>query len=265
MQMATLHVRNVPDELYELLRDRAAANGRSIGAETVQLLEERLALAGPGRPPRRLPVPGRRHGGTGTFLRFTLEARDVVVEAQERARSLGHDHVGTEHLLLGILTRAEGMPLAQSLRALGVTLARVEEKIERAPVRGEVAESGQIPFAREAKQALELALRESLKLRDDTIAPAHVLLGILGQETGRGAQILGELQPDASRLRRCATAARSAENVSSLMFPLRPRASFRVVPLEGDAESWEAELNAAAAQGYELLEIVDGRAILRRP
>lgn len=263
--MATLHVRNVPDELYELLRDRAAGNGRSIGAETVQLLEERLALAGPGRPPRRFPLPGRRQGGTGLFTRFTPEAREVVVEAQTRARSLGHDRVGTEHLLLGVLARGEGTPLVEGLGALGVTLAHVDEKVERSPGRGDAEQPGQIPFEPEAKQALELALREALKLRDDAIAPGHLLLGILGQETSRGAQILGELQADASKLRRCAVAGRNPEPGSSFMFPARPRASFRVVPLEGDAESWEAELNAAAAQGYELLEIVDGRAILRRP
>lgn len=134
--MATLHVRNVPDELYELLRERATANDRSIGAETVQLLEERLALAGAGRPPRRFPVPGRRRGGTGPFTRFTEEAREVVVDAEERARSLGHEHVGTDHLLLGVLGRGEGTPLVAGLQALGVTLARVEEEVERSPGHG---------------------------------------------------------------------------------------------------------------------------------
>jgi len=263
--MATLHVRNVPDEVYELLRERAAVNGRSIGAETVQLLEERLGLAGPARPPRRAAVPGRRQGHTGLFTRFTPEARDVVVDAQERARALGHDHVGSEHLLLGLLGRGQGTALLQGLAALGVTLEQVEEKIGRSPGRGDAPQPGQIPFEPAAKQALELALREALKLRDDAIAPGHVLLGILEQRSGRGAQILGQLQPDAGKLRRCAVAGRSPEPGPSFIFPLRPRASFRVVPLEGDAESWEAELNAAAAQGYELLEIVDGRAILRRP
>jgi ATP-dependent Clp protease ATP-binding subunit ClpC len=262
--MATLHVRNVPDELYELLRERAAANDRSIGAETVQLLQERLELAGAPRPPRRLPVPGRRRGGTGLFTRFTEEAREVVVDAEERARSLGHDHVGTEHLLLGVLGRGAGTPLVAGLQALGVTRAGVEEKVERSPGQGDAQPQGQIPFEPAAKQALELALREALKLRDDAIAPGHLLLGVLRQKTGRGAQILGELQPDASKLRRCAAAGRNPEPGASFMFPMRPRASFRVVPLEGDAQNWEAELNAAAAQGYDLLEIVDGRAILRR-
>ena len=264
--MATLHVRNVPDELYELLRVRATANDRSIGAETVQLLQERLAVAGASRSPRRLPVSGRRRGGgTGLFTRFTEEAREVVVDAQERARSLGHDHVGTEHLLLGVLGRGEGTPLVVGLQALGVTLAGVEAEVEPSPGHGEAQPQGQIPFEPAAKQALELALREALKLRDDAIAPGHLLLGVLGQKTGRGAQILAKLQPDASKLRRCAAFGRNPEQGASFMFPMRPRASFRVVPLEGDAESWEAELNAAAAQGYDLLEIADGRAILRRP
>src|SRR5919108_3371875 len=103
--MATLHVRNVPDDLYELLRERAAGNDRSIGAETCQLLYERLIVGG-GRP-RPFAIPGRRRrpaGPPGPFTRFTTEARAAVVAAQAEARALGHDHVGTEHLLLGVLT-----------------------------------------------------------------------------------------------------------------------------------------------------------------
>src|SRR5207245_3211089 len=98
--MATLHVRNVPDQLYELLRERASANDRSIGAETVQLLQERLELAGAPRPPRRLPVPGRRRGGTGLFTRFTEEAREVVVDAVGRARSIGDGYVGSVTMMI---------------------------------------------------------------------------------------------------------------------------------------------------------------------
>src|SRR5207245_8596015 len=133
---ATCHVGNVPDALIGLVPGRAAATDRSIGAETVELLEERRELAGARRPPRRLPVPGRRRGGTGLFTRFTEEAREVVVDAEERARSLGHDHVGTEHLLLGVLGRGAGTPLVAGLQALGVTLAGVEEKVERSPGQG---------------------------------------------------------------------------------------------------------------------------------
>src|SRR5581483_5703623 len=126
--MATLHVRNVPDELYELLRERAAANGRSIGAETCQLLFERLVAAA-GRP-RAFPLPGLRRrpvGEPGPFTRFTTEARQAIVVAQQEARALHHGHVGTDHLLLALLD-------PQSARELRARLSP-----------GEVAIEGQIP------------------------------------------------------------------------------------------------------------------------
>jgi ATP-dependent Clp protease ATP-binding subunit ClpA len=261
--MATLHVRNVPDELYELLRERAAGNDRSIGAETVQLLHERLALTGYGRALQSVPSPGRRRGGgSGPFARFTPEARAVVVEAQERARALGHDHIGTEHMLLAVLARPNTF-LGECLGELGLTLERVEQELERSPGgRGDAEPHGKIPFQPAAKQALELALREALKLHDGAIAPSHVLLGIQGQETGRGAEILRAVEPDSSRLRACILSARGRSGAFSMRDA--PNPSFRVVLLDGDAEAWEEQLNAAAALGYDLLEIVDRRAILRR-
>ncbi|HEY2073500.1 MAG TPA: Clp protease N-terminal domain-containing protein, partial [Gaiellaceae bacterium] len=146
--MATLHVRNVPDELYELLRERAAANGRSIGAETCQLLYERLVAAA-GRP-RPFPLPGMRRrpvGPPGPFTRFTGEARQAVVVAQEEARALGHDHVGTEHLRLGVLAQTNPAA-AKKLR------------VKMTP--GDAEATGQIPFTPEAKRALELGLRAAL-------------------------------------------------------------------------------------------------------
>ncbi|MGI0128669.1 MAG: FitA-like ribbon-helix-helix domain-containing protein, partial [Thermoplasmata archaeon] len=135
--MATLHVRNVPDELYELLRERAAANGRSIGAETCQLIYERLVAAA-GRP-RPFPLPGLRRrpvGRPGPFTRFTAEARQAIVVAQQEARALRHDHVGTDHLLLGVLDAKN----ARDVRA-GMTP-------------GDADVEGQIPFTPEAKRAL---------------------------------------------------------------------------------------------------------------
>jgi hypothetical protein len=211
--MATLHVRNVPDELYELLRERAVANGRSIGAETCQLLYERLVAAA-GRP-RSFPVPGLRRrpiGSPGIFTRFTTEARRAVVVAQEEARALRHDHVGTDHLLLGVLD-------PQGANEVRGRMTPGDADIE-----------GQIPFTPDAKRALELALRAALAEGAPLIEPRHLLGAIKG----------GDVPPAAAD------------------------PDVRVVPLEGDAETWEKQLNEIAGLGYELVQIVDRRAIFRR-
>ena len=226
--MATLHVRNVPDDLYELLRERAAENDRSIGAETVQLLQEHLGA-------QQSRFGGRRRpGGQGPFFtRFTPVARAAVVFAQEEARGLGHDHVGTEHLLLGVLTQAP--------KVADLSPEDVRAQLDR----GDAQPTGQIPFTPEAKKALELALRAALSHGDAAIEPRHLLVGISSTDS-RGCEILRSAKID---------------------FPLLQAALdpvFRVVLLEGDAESWEKQLNDAAALGYELVEIVDRRAILRR-
>ena len=211
--MATLHVRNVPDELYELLRDRAAANGRSIGAETCQLLYERLVAAA-GRP-RPFSLPGMRRrpvGSPGVFTRFSDEARQAIVAARQEARALRHDHVGTDHLLLGVLDPHS----AREVRA-GMTP-------------GDTDVEGQIPFTPEAKRALELALRAALADGAPLIEPHHLL-----------AAITGAVPP-----------------------PPPPDPSVRVVLLEGGADDWEEQLNEIAGLGYELVQVVDRRAIFRR-
>ncbi len=259
LRMATLHVRNVPDELYELLRACAAANDRSIGAETVQLLQERLALVRWRGATRRLPLLGHRRRGRGLSTRFTAPARRAVVAAQDQARELGHDHVGTDHLLLGILLQ-ESTEVAGALRDHGLTAARAREEVVRGRGRGEAAPAGQIPFEPGAKQALELALRCALTLGDEAIGPAHLAVGILNQERDRGAEILRGVEADPEVLRGILLdSPRAPEVFSSVQEPV-----FRVVALEGDADAWERQLNEAASLGYDLVEVVDGRAILRR-
>src|SRR5579864_730290 len=146
--MATLHVRNIPDDLYELLRERAAENDRSIGAETVQLLQEHLMATTTARTLRRLR---RRQGGQGPFLyRFAPAARAAIRTAQEEARGLGHDHIGTEHLLLGVLAEEPGL----------VDVSPVDVRAQLEP--GTAQPTGHIPFTPDAKKALELALRAAL-------------------------------------------------------------------------------------------------------
>lgn len=258
--MATLHVRNVPEELYEQLRARAEANGRSIGAEAVVLL-----AGGLGEQPRRV-FPGRRRTtGTGLFSRFTDRGRGVVVAAQEAARELGHDHVGTAHMLLGLVRVEEGIA-ASALQQLGIGEDLVRAELEaRLPATAEPA--GQIPFDPGAKKALELALRESLALGQDYIGTEHVLLGILREGASLGAEILRSVEPDPERVRTVVLAmipgTQQPQVVLEPRAPVR-RSSFRIVELEGDAADWERQLNDAAAEGFELVQLVERRAVLRR-
>src|SRR5690242_19155203 len=125
------------------------------------------------------------------FERFTDQARRVVVQAQEEARMLGHDYIGTEHILLGLLGEPEGQA-AQVLSSLGVSLdldAAREQVVEIAgPGAGQL--SGHVPFTPRTKKVLELSLREAQRLGHDHIGTEHILLGLVREGEGVGAQIL---------------------------------------------------------------------------
>jgi ATP-dependent Clp protease ATP-binding subunit ClpC len=121
------------------------------------------------------------------FERFTDEARRAVVSAQEEARSLGHDYIGTEHLLLGLLHDGQG-PAAAALDALHVTSAAVRGRVEQIVGRGPRVTADRIPFTPRAKKVLELSLRESLQLGDDHIGSEHLLLGLIRE--GEGVAVL---------------------------------------------------------------------------
>lgn len=108
------------------------------------------------------------------FERFTERARQVVVLAQEEARTLKHNYIGTEHILLGLLCEEEGHA-AQALKSLGITTEQVREQVDSR----EYDASGQIPFTPQAKKILELALREALRLDHNYIGTEHILLGLL--------------------------------------------------------------------------------------
>jgi len=125
------------------------------------------------------------------FERFTDQARRVVVQAQEEARLLGHNYIGTEHILLGLLSEHEG-PAAQVLSSLGVSLdldAAREQVVEIAGA-GTGQQSGHVPFTPRTKKVLELSLREAQRLGDDHIGTEHILLGLVREGEGVGAQIL---------------------------------------------------------------------------
>jgi hypothetical protein len=134
------------------------------------------------------------------FERFTERARQVVVLAQEEARALKHNYIGTEHILLGLLREQEGLA-ARVLESLDITLEEVRAQVERIIGRGHEVTTGQIPFTPRAKKVLELALREGLSLGHNYIGTEHVLLGIARANEGVAARILLDFGVDAERIR----------------------------------------------------------------
>ncbi len=134
------------------------------------------------------------------FERFTERARQVVVLAQEEARRLSHNYIGTEHILLGLLREEEGLA-ARVLESLDVTIERVRTEIRRLVGSGEEVTSGQIPFTPRAKKVLEIALREALSLGHNYIGTEHILLGLVREDEGVAARILLSFDLDAERIR----------------------------------------------------------------
>jgi ATP-dependent Clp protease ATP-binding subunit ClpA len=126
------------------------------------------------------------------FERFTDASRRVVVLAQEEARMLGHGHIGTEHLLLGLLNEQSGIP-AKVLESAGVTLDAARVQVAEIAGPGSKPPRGHIPFTPRAKRVLELSLREALELRQSNIRPEHVLLGLIRERNGVGAQVIERL------------------------------------------------------------------------
>src|SRR5712675_790774 len=134
------------------------------------------------------------------FEKFTERARQVIVLAQEEARMLNHDYIGTEHLLLGLIHEGEGVA-ARALESLGVSLEAVRAQVEEIIGQGQQALSGHIPFTPRAKKVLELSLRESRQLGHDYIGTEHLLLGLLREGEGVAAQVLVKLGADLNRVR----------------------------------------------------------------
>jgi ATP-dependent Clp protease ATP-binding subunit ClpC len=123
------------------------------------------------------------------FERFTDRARRVIVLAQEEARGLDHDYIGTEHFLLGLIGEREGLA-AQTLAMFDLTVERVRAAVDARIGRGSQPVKGHIPFTPRAKKVLELSLRQAMKLGHDYIGTEHVLLGLLDEGEGVAAQIL---------------------------------------------------------------------------
>ncbi|MCD6728063.1 MAG: ATP-dependent Clp protease ATP-binding subunit [Solirubrobacteraceae bacterium] len=134
------------------------------------------------------------------FERFTERARQVVVLAQEEARTLKHNYIGTEHILLGLLREEEGLA-ARVLESLDITVERVRAQVVRIVGSGEEVTSGQIPFTPRAKKVLELALREALSLGHNYIGTEHILLGLVRENEGVAARILLDFDADSEKIR----------------------------------------------------------------
>jgi ATP-dependent Clp protease ATP-binding subunit ClpC len=134
------------------------------------------------------------------FERFTDRARRVVVLAQEEARMLDHNYTGTEHILLGLISEGDGVA-ARVIRSLGLTLEAARDQVEQIIGRGEELPSGHIPFTPRAKKVLELSLREALALKKSYIGTEHILLGLVREGDGVGAQILERVAAPSSVIR----------------------------------------------------------------
>jgi ATP-dependent Clp protease ATP-binding subunit ClpC len=134
------------------------------------------------------------------FERFSDEARRTVVLAQEEAKRLNHNYIGTEHILLGLLRDGENVA-AKTLQALGITLEAVRQQVEEIIGRGNNDPSGHIPFTPRAKRVLELSLREAISFHNEYIGPEHILLGLLREGEGVAAQVLVRLGANLNRVR----------------------------------------------------------------
>ena len=161
------------------------------------------------------------------FERFTDRARRVVILAQEEARLLNHNYIGTEHILLGLIHEHEGVA-AKALESLDISLESVRAQVEEIIGRGGITPSGHIPFTPRAKKVLELSLRESLQLGHNYIGTEHILLGLLREGEGVAAQVLLKLGADLDRVR---------EQVVQLLVA------------QGDASSSASEGEAVPAMG----------------
>ena len=134
------------------------------------------------------------------FERFTERARQVVVLAQEEARMLSHNYIGTEHILLGLLREGHGVG-ARALESLGISVEAARQQILEMIGRGEQAPSGHIPFTPRAKKVLELSLSEAMQLGHNYIGTEHILLGLIREGDGVAAQVLVNLGADLNRTR----------------------------------------------------------------
>ncbi len=197
------------------------------------------------------------------FERFTDRARNVVVLAQDEARLLNHNYIGTEHILLGLIHEGEGVA-AKALDLLGISLEAVRQQVEEIIGRGQQAPSGHIPFTPRAKKVLELSLREALQLGHNYIGTEHILLGLIREGKGVAAQVLVKLGGNLDRVRQQVIALEQ-ENPTTEELP--PAARRRTVRTQASAaaeafahtERENADLAAKLDEILSRLDSISGR------
>lgn len=186
------------------------------------------------------------------FERFTERSRQVMVLAQEEARTLSHDYIGTEHLLLGLLREEEGLA-ARVLDNLGIAVERTRAQIVRIVGPGEGARRDQIPFTPRAKKVCDLAVREALALGHNYIGTEHLLLGLVRESEGVAARILLDFDADSEKIRneviRLLVGQRQPAGPSPLVLPALSREAIEwLVDAAGDMpHSHEASFEVYAA------------------
>jgi ATP-dependent Clp protease ATP-binding subunit ClpA len=186
------------------------------------------------------------------FERFTNSSRRAIVMAQEEARLLNHNYIGTEHILLGLLAERE-CTAARSLALLNVTLQAARDQVREIIGEGQQETRGHIPFTPRAKKVLELSLREALSLHSDTIGTEHLLLGLITEGDGVGAQILERLGAPAETVR---------ETVLLEVAGAEPDPLSAEVPIEASVSRWPGTTQTrieALNEVRDLLRSVDRR------
>jgi ATP-dependent Clp protease ATP-binding subunit ClpC len=169
------------------------------------------------------------------FERFTDRARRVIVDAQNEARSLGHNYIGPEHILLGLVNEGDGVG-AKALEAMQISTDAIRGRIEEITGRGQAPPgTGHIPFTPRAKKVLELSLREALQLSHNYIGTEHILLGLIHEGDGVAAQVLVGLGVDLDRTRQLVIQILSGrqreESASAVAEDLRDRLAAMVARL----------------------------------
>jgi ATP-dependent Clp protease ATP-binding subunit ClpA len=182
------------------------------------------------------------------FERFTDRARRVVVLAQEEARMLNHNYIGTEHILLGLIHEGEGVA-AKALESLGISLDAVRGQVEEIIGQGQAAPTGHIPFTPRAKKVLELSLREALQLGHNYIGTEHILLGLIREGEGVAAQVLQKLGADLNRVR--------AEVVQLLQGYVRERGGPPGNVIEAELRLSAAGLGGVSPMSEETIRVLD--------
>ncbi len=187
------------------------------------------------------------------FERFAEDARQVVVLAQDEARELGHNYIGTEHLLLGLLRKEEGLAW-RVLASLDVTLEEVRQEVLRIVGTGDKTATGAVPFTPRAKKILEHSLREALSLGQDSIGTEHVLLGLVREEQGLATRILLDFGVDAQKLRDHVIRGMAGQPAVSRAARPRPALGYVVEEVRFD-EIEMTRLDEQLRKGWELVGV----------